>query len=119
MTGTGAHIHNAGRRPQIRFRGPADRAVRRAWSRSPQPAGARGGAMRRILVPIIVLGALLVPAGRAGGSQPPGRPLPAFVLGGMSFGYLPPGLGTTTDFAYRFQRVDFIARVWESRIPEG
>jgi hypothetical protein len=79
--------------------------------------------MRRIGVLIVVLTALavalLVPAVPAAGSRPPGRPLPAFVLDGMAFGYLPPGLGTTTDFAYHFQRVDFIARVWESQIPEG
>ena len=75
--------------------------------------------MRRILVLIIAAMRCSGPAGPAAGSRPPGRPLPAFVLDGMTFGYLPPGLGTTTDFVYRFQRVDFVARVWESRIPEG
>ena len=41
------------------------------------------------------------------------------MLDGLAFGYLPPRLGTPSDFAYHFQRVDFVARVWESRIPEG
>lgn len=77
--------------------------------------------MRRLVLAVLGLVALLVagPAAPAAGSRPPGRPLPAFVLGGMAFGYLPSGLGTTTDFAYHFQRVDFRARVWESPIPEG
>lgn len=76
--------------------------------------------MRRSLLAIIVVAAAaLVPATPASGSQPPGRPLPAFVLDGMFFGHLPSGLGTASDFAYHFQRVDFVARVWESQIPEG
>jgi hypothetical protein len=82
--------------------------------------------MRRVLVyvvvtPLVAVLALLMPATPAAGWQPPGRPLPtlALVLDGMGFGYLPPGLGTTSDFAYHFQHVDFVARVWESQTHAG
>jgi hypothetical protein len=35
-------------------------------------------------------------------------------LGGAVLRYLPPGLGTSTDFTYEFARVSFTSRVWES-----
>lgn len=41
------------------------------------------------------------------------------MVDGVGFRHLPAGLGTSSDFTYRYQRVDFVARVWESQIPEG
>jgi hypothetical protein len=68
--------------------------------------------MKRSLLAIL---AVLVVASPAAACPPS----PAAVIDHVAFGYLPPGLGTSSDFAYHFERVDFVARVWESRIPEG
>jgi hypothetical protein len=46
-------------------------------------------------------------------------PAPVAVIDSVAFDYLPAGLGTASDFAYHFERVDFVARVWESQIPDG
>jgi len=51
------------------------------------------------------LGVVTAPAAAAVG-QPP--------LGGATLRYLPRGLGSSTDFAYQFERVSFTSRVWES-----
>lgn len=57
------------------------------------------------LVAVLLLG---VPqAARA--TEPPSPP-----LGGAVLHYLPPGLGTSSDFHYQFARVRFASRVWES-----
>ena len=56
------------------------------------------------LVAVLLLG---VP--QAGAAAPP--PVP---LGGAVLHYLPPRLGKSTDFEYRFARVSFASRVWES-----
>lgn len=57
------------------------------------------------LVALLLLG---VP--RAAASTEP----PAPRLGGAMLHYLPPGLGKASNFDYRFARVSFAARVWES-----
>ena len=44
---------------------------------------------------------------------------PSSALGGATLHYLPPGLGTASDFDYRFERVSFAARVWESDSVAG
>jgi hypothetical protein len=69
--------------------------------------------MKRVLLAVL---AVLLVAGPAAAAFPAS---PAAVVDHVAFGYLPPGLGTSSDFAYDFERVDFVARVWESRIPEG
>jgi hypothetical protein len=63
---------------------------------------------RLVCVLVAVLGCLgLVGAPAAASvSQPP--------LGSAVMHYLPPGLGTSTDFRYHFARVSFASRVWES-----
>jgi hypothetical protein len=45
---------------------------------------------------------------------PSGAAATAPVLDGVQLRYLPAGLGTTTDFAYEYDDVSFVARVWES-----
>jgi hypothetical protein len=35
-------------------------------------------------------------------------------LDGVQLRHLPAGLGRSSDFTYHYQRVDFVARVWES-----
>lgn len=64
-----------------------------------------------------VLGALTVAATSAHASSTP--PPPATTLNGIAFGYLPSGLGTSTDFDYAFSGVHFAARVWESQSGDG
>lgn len=44
---------------------------------------------------------------------------PAAVIDGISFQYLPSGLGATSDFTYDYDDVDFTSRVWESSSPDG
>jgi hypothetical protein len=44
---------------------------------------------------------------------------PAALIDHIAFGYLPSGLGTSSDFSYHYRRVDFTARVWESRVEDG
>lgn len=39
---------------------------------------------------------------------------PINVLDGVHLRYLPPGLGSSTDFDYEYDDVAFVARVWES-----
>jgi hypothetical protein len=53
---------------------------------------------------------LLLAAPQAAASAGPPSP----PLGGATLHYLPSGLGTASDFDYRFARVSFAARVWES-----
>jgi len=53
---------------------------------------------------------LLLGAPQAVASTPPPTP----PLGGAVLHYLPAGLGSSTDFEYRFARVSFASRVWES-----
>ena len=43
-----------------------------------------------------------------------GRPRPVPTVDGVRLPYLPPGLGTSTDFDYEYDDVAFGARVWES-----
>lgn len=75
--------------------------------------------IRLLLAVFVVLTALVPSASAAAALRLPPRPAPGFELDGMSFGYLPAGLGATSDFAYHFQRVDFVARVWESHDADG
>ncbi|HZZ96342.1 MAG TPA: hypothetical protein VFE19_04985 [Jatrophihabitantaceae bacterium] len=64
---------------------------------------------------VLVPAALLSAAGRAAACPP----APATVIDSIAFGHLPSGLGTASDFSYHFSRVDFVARVWESRTDNG
>jgi hypothetical protein len=64
----------------------------------------------------VATGATGAPAATA---APAAAPAPPTVIGAMSFGYLPAGLGAATDFSYDYDEVDFAARVWESRSPTG
>ena len=41
------------------------------------------------------------------------------VIDHVAFEHLPRGLGQSSNFRYRFNRVDFTARVWESRSSGG
>lgn len=68
--------------------------------------------MKRFLLAILAVFAI-VPAAAA--CSPP----PAAVIDHIAIGYLPPGLGTPSDFEYEYDDVAFVARVWESQIPEG
>jgi hypothetical protein len=66
--------------------------------------------MRWLLAVALGVGMLLVaPAAAAA--------VPA--LDGVELRYLPPGLGTSTDFAYEYDDVAFAARVWESGSDSG
>jgi hypothetical protein len=69
--------------------------------------------MRRLLLLILTFCGLAVLVPAVASAAPPA------VVDGVGFRHLPAGLGTSSDFTYRFQRVDFVARVWESQIPEG
>lgn len=44
----------------------------------------------------------------------PAAAAPSPPIGGAVLHHLPPGLGPSTDFDYRFARVSFASRVWES-----
>ena len=44
---------------------------------------------------------------------------PGTTVGGVQFGYLPDGLGQASDFNYEYDDVTFVARVWESQVPDG
>lgn len=44
---------------------------------------------------------------------------PGTSIGGVAFGFLPAGLGQASDFTYEYEDVTFVARVWESQIPDG
>jgi hypothetical protein len=70
--------------------------------------------IRRLLVVVLAVGAVLVPAAppaAAHGTDP--------VLDGFVLRHLPAGLGTSTDFAYEYDDVTFTARVWESAAADG
>jgi hypothetical protein len=64
----------------------------------------------RWLVTVAAAAGALLSAAPAGAAAAP-RPV---VLDHVQIRYLPPGLGHSTSFAYRFERVGFHARVWES-----
>jgi hypothetical protein len=63
--------------------------------------------IRWLLVAVVVAGGCLV-------TVPDAAAQPRPVLDGLHLGYLPRGLGTSTDFDYEFDEVRFAARVWES-----
>lgn len=44
---------------------------------------------------------------------------PATVVDSVAFAHLPAGLGTSSDFTYDYDDVDFVARVWESQTGDG
>lgn len=65
--------------------------------------------MRKLIgLLVVVLACLGLPAGAAAAASTPAP------LGDAVIHYLPPGLGVSTDFEYRFARVSFTSRVWES-----
>jgi hypothetical protein len=68
--------------------------------------------IRRLLVLALAVATLV-------GGSPAGACPHATVIDHIAFAYLPPGLGSASDFVYGYDDVDFNARVWESRIPEG
>lgn len=59
------------------------------------------------------------PAGPTAVLRAAAAPAAATVLDGIAFGYLPTGLGRASDFAYDFEGVDFVSRVWESGSDEA
>lgn len=66
---------------------------------------------------VLTLGAGL-PAAALDGAARTG-PADGPTLDGLQLGYLPDGLGTSTDFDYEFDDVAFVSRVWESPAPSG
>jgi hypothetical protein len=69
--------------------------------------------IRRLLALVLIAAGVLVSTPRAMAA-----PLNT-TIDSIAFDYLPDGLGRTSDFSYDFQRVNFVARVWESRTAEG
>ena len=69
--------------------------------------------MKRILLAVLAVLFGLAPAAVACPRAP------VKVIDHVAFRYLPAGLGRPSDFRYDYDRVDFVARVWESRIPQG
>jgi hypothetical protein len=72
--------------------------------------------MKRILLAVLGILALIGLGPPAAAACPRAS---AAVIDDVAFRYLPPGLGKPSNFVYDFERVDFVARVWESRIPQG
>jgi hypothetical protein len=68
--------------------------------------------MKRILLAVLAV-FVVVPTAAAW------PPAPAALIDHVAFGYLPPGLGRPSTFKYHYDRVDFVSRVWESRIRQG
>lgn len=77
--------------------------------------GRRGG--KTALAGVVT--AVMVVVARTASADASPTPPPATVVAGIAFGHLPAGLGTSSDFAYRYQGVQFAARVWESAAPTG
>jgi hypothetical protein len=73
--------------------------------------------MTRIVGRLLIL--MLVPATLLAGPAAAAAGRPATVIDHMAFAYLPSGLGTSSDFVYDYDDVDFQARVWESPTTEG
>ncbi len=70
--------------------------------------------IRRLLIVVLATAAPLSAA--TAGACPPA---PATVIDSIAFDDLPHDLGSSSDFSYHFARVDFVARVWESRTDDG
>lgn len=66
----------------------------------------------------ILLGALLCAAMLFGGAAP-AVAAQAGTLDGLRIGHVPRGLGTASDFAYEYNDVTFVSRVWESQNATG
>ncbi|SHG80153.1 hypothetical protein SAMN05443575_2812 [Jatrophihabitans endophyticus] len=71
--------------------------------------------MRRLLLLLLTCALLPLTAVTAVASAGPPRP----ALDGLRIGYLPAGVGASTDFAYDYDDVGFVSRVWESRTTTG
>lgn len=67
----------------------------------------------RWLLAIALGGGAVLAAPGAGAAAAPSARRGAW-LDGVQLRYLPPGLGTSTDFEYEYDDVAFVARVWES-----
>jgi hypothetical protein len=71
--------------------------------------------MRRLLSCLVVaIGVLAVVSAAAAPAAGAGSSSTGAVVDGVQFGYLPTGLGDSTDFAYEYDDVAFASRVWES-----
>jgi hypothetical protein len=66
-----------------------------------------------------LLAVVLVPVAVFAAAPVAGATTPATTIDSIAFAHLPDGLGSSTDFAYSYQRVDFVARVWESQTADG
>jgi len=70
--------------------------------------------LRVLLCALLGVGLLTTLAGPARAEAATGT-----TFGGVQFGYLPDGLGQASDFNYEYDDVTFVARVWESSVPDG
>ena len=70
--------------------------------------------IRWLLALVVGLGAVVAAPAVSSAASSSASSAASPLLDGVQLRYLPPGLGTSTDFEYEYDDVAFVARVWES-----